>query len=94
MVAKQIKEKNEILRNEGTNKRKRTKKVNYYQKSLNALISKMEKSETNPNEKKWDVYAVKNKYLSSKTLGYLSGIGFNKLCRKIRKEINQKKKHI
>jgi len=42
-------------------------------------------------------YAVSlanSRYLSSKTIGYLSGIGFNTLCRKIRKEINWKKRQI
>ena len=32
---------------------------------------------------------VCKKYLSSKTIGYLSGIGFNTLCRKLRKEIKR-----
>lgn len=64
----------------------------YYTESLNALIEYMKKYEKNPNEKQWDNYAIQNKYLSSKTMGYLSEIGFNTLCRNLRKQINKEKR--
>ena len=69
-------------------------KKDYYVESMNALISYMENNEMNPSESRWNKYAICKKYLSSKTLGYLSGIGFNTLCRKIRKELNKKKRQI
>ena len=66
----------------------------YYRESMNALISYMKNNEQNPSEDRWDKYAIIEKHLSSKTLGYLSGIGFNTLCRKLRKEINRNKRQI
>lgn len=65
---------------------------NYYEKSLEALIEYMRNNEQNPSEKRWDEFAVYKKYLSSKTIGYMSGIGFNKLCRNLRKKINKSKR--
>lgn len=67
-------------------------KENYYEESMNALVYYMENNEINPNEDRWNKYAINQKYLSSKTLGYLSGMGFNTLCRKMRKELNRKKR--
>ena len=54
----------------------------------------MSENEKNPSEKQWNQYAMCQKYLSGKTIGYLSGIGFNSLCRKLRKEINKKKRQV
>lgn len=65
---------------------------NYYEKSLEALIEYMRNNEQNPSEKRWDEFAVSKKYLSSKTIGYISGIGFNKFCRNLRKQINKSKR--
>lgn len=67
---------------------------NYYEKSIYALVEYMKNNEKNPSEKSWDEIAICNKYLSSKTIGYLSGRGFNKLCRNLRKEINKDKRQI
>lgn len=67
-------------------------KFNYYEKSIEFLKKYIQLTEQNPSESKWNEYAIKEKYLSSKSMGYISGIGFNKLCRKIRKEINNNKK--
>ncbi len=67
---------------------------NYYEESMDALIHYMENHEINPSENRWDKYAVCNKYLSSKTIGYLSGIRFNTLCRKMRKELNKRKRQM
>ena len=72
---------------------KRKKQENtYYEESMNALIHYMKNHDKNPNEKCWNQYAINKKYLSSKTMGYLSGMGFNTLCRQKRKELNQEKK--
>lgn len=62
---------------------------NYYLDSIIALIEYMKLNEVNPSEKRWDKYAIENRYLSSKTIGYMYEDGFNNLCRKIRKLINK-----
>ena len=69
-------------------------KKNYYDESIYALIEYMKNNEKNPSEKKWDQIAISNEYLSSKTIGYVSGIGFNKLCRNLRKQINKEKRQM
>lgn len=69
-------------------------KRNYYEESIYALIQYMKNNDKNPSEKRWDKKAIDEKYLSSKTIGYLSGMGFNKLCRKLRKQINKNKRQI
>lgn len=63
---------------------------NIYLQSMNALINYIRNNEKNPNEKEWNKYAIDRKYLSSKAIGYLSGMGFNVLCKKTRKQINRK----
>lgn len=73
---------------------KKDKKQNHYEESINALINYMENTEKNPSEKRWDCYAIFKKHLSSKTLGYLYGKGFNTLCKDIRKQINKKKRQM
>ncbi len=69
-------------------------KKDCYKNSIEALIGYMSENEKNPSEKQWNQYAMCQKYLSGKTIGYLSGIGFNSLCRKLRKEINKKKRQV
>lgn len=76
------------------NENNKYQKENYYEKSIYALIQYMKINEQNPSENKWNSIATKNKYLSSKTMGYLSAMGFNKLCRKLRKAINRNKRQI
>lgn len=71
---------------------KKEYRKDYYTESINALIEYMKEYERNPNEKQWDKYAIQNKLLSSKTIGYLSEIGFNTLCRNLRKQINREKR--
>ncbi len=63
----------------------------YYEKSINALVQYIKKHDSNPSEKWWNQYAIRKKYLSSKTIGYLSGMGFNTFCRKTRKKVNKEK---
>lgn len=62
---------------------------NYYNKSINALIEYLIKNDINPNETKWNRYAVENGYLSAETIGYMYGKGFHILCKKIRKKLKQ-----
>ena len=66
---------------------------NNYEKSIAALKEYINKNQKNPNEKWWNQYAIENYYLSSKTLGYLSGVGFNTVCKNIRKEVNKEKRN-
>lgn len=61
----------------------------YYNKSIDALIEYIKSNEINPTEVKWNKQAVKHGYLSSETMGYLDGEGFNKLCKRIRKNIEK-----
>ena len=56
-------------------------------RSVRALIQYICKSEANPNEFTWNRYAIKNKLLSAESMGYIYGIGFNKLCKEIRKDL-------
>ena len=67
------------------------RKTDYYQKSLRALVEYMKKNEKNPSENVWNKFAIANRYLSGKSIGYLSGVGFNRLCKNIRKKINKMK---
>lgn len=55
----------------------------YYEKSIKELEKYIKTTRTRPNEKNWNRFAVKNGYLSSESIGYICGIGFNKLCREI-----------
>ena len=71
--------------------KKKIKQLNHcYEESINALVQYMKEHDTNPSEKCWNHYAIHKNFLSSKTIGYLSGMGFNTFCRKTRKQINKK----
>lgn len=63
---------------------------NYYLDSIIELIEYMKINEKNPSESRWNKYAVEKGCLSSETIGYMYGDGFNNLCRKIRKMLNKK----
>ena len=62
-----------------------------YNISIEALEKYMEENKKKPSEKEWNQFAKKNNYLSSESIGYIVGTGFNKLCRKKIKEITKKK---
>ena len=62
----------------------------YYNKSLKALIEYIEQEKKTITEVEWNRYAVKNNYLASETMGYLSKTKFHKLCKSILKEIKKK----
>ncbi|MBO5412912.1 MAG: hypothetical protein J6A29_01160 [Clostridia bacterium] len=60
-------------------------------KSKELLIEYLKKHEKNPTEKQWDEYAKKANCLSSRTMGFVDGGGFKKLCYNLRKEIKKSK---
>lgn len=51
-----------------------------YEKSLQKIkeLSKV------PTEKEWNVIAKLEKYLSSESIQYISGMSFDQLCREVR----------
>ena len=54
-----------------------------YEKSLDELKKYLKREKKIPSEKRWNRYAYENNLLSSKTLEYLYGLRFNKMCRKL-----------
>lgn len=58
-------------------------------KSKEILIEYLKQNKKNPTEKEWDKYAIEANCLSSKTMGFVDGEGFKKLCYKLRKEIKK-----
>jgi len=58
-------------------------------KSKEFLIEYLKKHEKNPTERQWDEYAKKANCLSSRTMGFVDGEGFKKLCYKLRKDIKK-----
>ncbi len=65
------------------------KTKNIYEESIKALKEYLKEIREIPNEQMWNTLAIQCGYLSSKSIGYLSSCGFNKLCRNLMKEINQ-----
>lgn len=59
-----------------------------YEKSFDELKRYLKKEKKIPSEKVWNRYAYENGLLSSKTMEYVYGVRFNKMCR----EMNRKKK--
>ena len=74
----------ELLKNEELKRKLESK--NYYQNSIKGLMEYIKNNEQNPSEQRWNRYAIEHGYLSAKVIGYLSGKGFNKLCKQKRKE--------
>lgn len=66
--------------------------IERYKESMEALQLYMKTVKNIPSELDWNNYAVQEKLLSSKSIEYYSNTKFNKLCRKIIKEINKKQK--
>ena len=64
----------------------------FYEKSMKALTEYIENNKEIPTEKVWNRLAVEEYYLSSQTIGYLTGIKFPDLCKKLYKEAQKKKK--
>jgi len=65
-----------------------------YTISMEKLKEYLEANKGMPSEKEWNRFAVKNELLSSKTISFLSGMGFNTLCRKMMKQITHEKKKL
>lgn len=61
----------------------------YYSKSIKALKEYIERENKTITEVEWNRLAFKNNYLSSETIGYLSKIKFNKLCKNILKDLKK-----
>lgn len=64
----------------------------FYEQSIKALTAYIENNKEVPTEKVWNRLAVGQDYLSSQTIGYLTGMKFPDLCKKIYKEVQKKKK--
>ena len=62
-----------------------------YDKSLEELKLYLKVLNIIPNERDWNRYAKEENVLSSKTLEYFYGENFNKMCRKLIKEVRKKK---
>lgn len=63
------------------------KKMNkYYEKSMEELKLYLKVTKIIPSESQWNHYAMEEKLLSSKSLEYLAGMKFNKMCRKLIKK--------
>lgn len=62
------------------------KKFVEYEESLKELKRYILEIKTRPSEKKWNKYAIEKGFLLSGTIGYVSGKGFNLLCRDLIKE--------
>ena len=57
-----------------------------YEKSQDKKKKYLKREKKIPSEKRWNRYAYENNLLSSKTLEYLYGLRFNKMCRKLIKK--------
>ena len=63
----------------------------YYKKSIESLTKYIEENKAMPTEKVWNQIAFNNNYLTSQSLGYLAGLKFPELCKKIYKQTQRKK---
>ncbi len=64
----------------------------YYHKSMDALEEYIYDKRQIPTEKQWNRHAIENSYLSSQTIGYMSGMKFPDLCKKMYKEMQKRRK--
>jgi len=67
----------------------KNKSKNIYEESIIGLKEYIRETREIPNGQKWNAYAMKFGYLSSKSIGFFSPCGFNKLCRNLIKEVNK-----
>lgn len=65
--------------------KERSSVESHYASSIDALSQYINENEKNPTEKIWNQFAREHGFLSSLSLGYISGFGFNILCKKMRK---------
>ncbi len=64
----------------------------YYKESIEVLTKYITGTKIIPTEKEWNKIAIENNYLTSPTLGYVSGMSFPELCKKIYKEMRKEEK--
>ncbi len=64
----------------------------YYEESMEALTQYIQEHKAMPTEKIWNKLAVEKGYLTSQSVGYLSGVKFPELCKKIYKQVQRKEK--
>ena len=62
------------------------KVLDLYEKSLQELKTYIDLIKDIPSEQQWNKYCVKQNLLSSKSLEYIYGKGFNKMCRNLMKK--------
>ena len=62
--------------------------MDIYEKSINMLKNHLKEENRVISEKEWNNYAVEENLLSSKTIAYLYGSKFNKMCRKLIRKKN------
>ena len=63
----------------------------YYERSIQSLTEYIKNNKAIPTEKIWNQTAYYYNYLTSQSLGYLSGLKFPDLCKKIYKQIRKEK---
>ncbi len=60
-----------------------------YQESMKVLTKRITDTKIIPTEKEWNELAMKNNYLTALSIGYISGVKFPELCKKIYKKIRK-----
>ena len=60
-----------------------------YKKSIEVLTKYIKETKIIPTEKEWNTIAIRDNYLTTPTIGYISGIKFPELCKKIYKEVRK-----
>ena len=60
-----------------------------YKKSMQHLRLYLKVTKIIPTENQWNTYAKNEKLLSSKSLEYFSHTKFNRMCRKLSKEVSR-----
>lgn len=63
-----------------------------YKQSVEILTKYITDNKIIPTEKEWNKVAAQNNYLTSPTMGFISGIKFPDLCKKIYKKMLKKEK--
>ena len=62
-----------------------------YEKSLKELKKYLKMNNIIPSGKVWNKYCLENELLCSKSLEYMYGEGFNRMCRNLIKEVRKEK---
>lgn len=62
-----------------------------YDKSFQELKNYLKTTNSIPSEQKWNKYCIEQNLLSSKSMEYMYGKKFNKMCRELIKEVHKNK---